>query len=92
MKGFYKPTQCHNSVGVCWCVDKHGVEFANTRTRSIPNCGKFSQVVLCIFIKSIFNFAGEVITNAASITSDDEDDERDEDDSAEGSADNVLLS
>lgn len=38
--GFYKPTQCHNSVGVCWCVDKHGVEFANTRTREKPNCGK----------------------------------------------------
>lgn len=38
-QGFYKATQCHNSVGVCWCVDKHGVEFANTRTRSKPNCG-----------------------------------------------------
>ncbi|KAL5284119.1 SPOCK3 family protein [Megaselia abdita] len=38
-QGFYKPTQCHNSVGVCWCVDKHGVEFANTRTRGKPNCG-----------------------------------------------------
>ncbi|XP_055373810.1 proteoglycan Cow [Condylostylus longicornis] len=37
-QGFYKPTQCHNSVGVCWCVDKHGVEFANTRTRGKPNC------------------------------------------------------
>lgn len=40
-QGFYKPTQCHMSVGVCWCVDKHGVEFANTRTRSKPNCGRF---------------------------------------------------
>ncbi|XP_055847611.1 proteoglycan Cow isoform X1 [Episyrphus balteatus] len=38
VQGFYKPTQCHNSVGVCWCVDKHGVEFANTRTRGKPNC------------------------------------------------------
>ncbi|XP_039495787.1 proteoglycan Cow isoform X1 [Drosophila santomea] len=38
IQGFYKPTQCHNSVGVCWCVDKHGVEFANTRTRGKPNC------------------------------------------------------
>lgn len=37
-QGFYKATQCHNSVGVCWCVDKHGVEFANTRTRGKPNC------------------------------------------------------
>lgn len=40
VQGFYKPTQCHSSVGVCWCVDKHGVEFANTRTRGKPNCGK----------------------------------------------------
>lgn len=38
-QGFYKATQCH-SIGVCWCVDKHGVEFANTRTRDKPNCGK----------------------------------------------------
>ncbi|XP_037026728.1 proteoglycan Cow isoform X2 [Bradysia coprophila] len=37
-QGFYKSTQCHNSVGVCWCVDKHGVEFANTRTRGKPSC------------------------------------------------------
>jgi hypothetical protein len=43
VQGFYKPTQCHNSVGVCWCVDKHGVEFANTRTRGKPNCGEFSD-------------------------------------------------
>lgn len=41
VQGFYKPTQCHNSVGVCWCVDKHGVEFANTRTRGKPNCGNY---------------------------------------------------
>lgn len=39
-QGFYRPTQCHQTVGVCWCVDKHGVEFANTRTRDKPNCGK----------------------------------------------------
>ncbi|XP_058467357.1 proteoglycan Cow isoform X2 [Malaya genurostris] len=37
-QGFYKPTQCHQAVGVCWCVDEHGVEFANTRTRGKPNC------------------------------------------------------
>lgn len=39
-EGFYNPTQCH-STGVCWCVDKHGVEFANTRSRNNKlNCGK----------------------------------------------------
>jgi len=36
--GYYKPTQCHGSVGMCWCVDKHGVEYANTRTRGKPDC------------------------------------------------------
>ncbi|XP_049820200.1 proteoglycan Cow isoform X2 [Aethina tumida] len=37
-QGYYKPVQCHNAIGMCWCVDKHGVEFANTRTHSKPNC------------------------------------------------------
>lgn len=41
IQGFYKPTQCHSLVGVCWCVDKHGVEFASTRTKGKPNCGRF---------------------------------------------------
>jgi hypothetical protein len=40
-EGYYRPTQCHTSVGMCWCVDKHGVEMANSRTRGKPNCGKF---------------------------------------------------
>jgi hypothetical protein len=39
-EGYYRPTQCHTSVGMCWCVDKHGVEMANSRTRGKPNCGK----------------------------------------------------
>ena len=40
-EGYYRPTQCHTSVGMCWCVDKHGVEMANSRTRGKPNCGEF---------------------------------------------------
>lgn len=40
IQGFYKSMQCHSLVGVCWCVDKHGVEFANTRTKGKPNCGE----------------------------------------------------
>lgn len=40
-QGYYRPTQCHNAIGLCWCVDKHGVEFANTRTSAKPNCGKY---------------------------------------------------
>lgn len=98
--GFYKPTQCHNSVGICWCVDKHGVEFANTRTRdNKPNCGelkkKLLQEKLHIVVSTLFLFwLDEVVKNAATIivTSDDEDDESDGDDSAEeGSASSLLV-
>nr|CAD7600659.1 unnamed protein product [Timema genevievae] len=39
-EGYYRSTQCHTSVGICWCVDKHGVEVANSRTRGKPSCGK----------------------------------------------------
>uniref|UniRef100_A0A3Q4GVY4 Nidogen 1b n=1 Tax=Neolamprologus brichardi TaxID=32507 RepID=A0A3Q4GVY4_NEOBR len=30
--GAYEPTQCHQSIGQCWCVDANGQEIANTRT------------------------------------------------------------
>lgn len=100
VQGFYKPTQCHSSVGVCWCVDKHGVEFANTRTRGKPNCGTYSfndsqnnSNNIVTTKNHPFISTDEVITNAlTNVTSDDEDDEseNDDDDSTEGSADNLL--
>lgn len=37
--GFYTSTQCHGSSGTCWCVDKNGVEFTNTRRKGKPDCG-----------------------------------------------------
>lgn len=37
--GYYLPTQCHTGSGTCWCVDRHGVEFTNTRRRGRPDCG-----------------------------------------------------
>ncbi|XP_069940580.1 proteoglycan Cow isoform X2 [Cherax quadricarinatus] len=37
-EGYYQATQCHAGAGVCWCVDRHGVELPNTRTRGTPNC------------------------------------------------------
>lgn len=43
IQGFYRPTQCQTKIGICWCVDKHGVEFANTRKRGRPTCGKTSN-------------------------------------------------
>lgn len=42
-RGYYRSTQCHRGLGLCWCVDPHGVEFAGTRTRGAkPDCGMFS--------------------------------------------------
>uniref|UniRef100_A0A673CC44 Nidogen 1b n=1 Tax=Sphaeramia orbicularis TaxID=375764 RepID=A0A673CC44_9TELE len=32
--GAYEPTQCHTSIGQCWCVDANGQEIPNTRTGS----------------------------------------------------------
>nr|XP_045598290.1 proteoglycan Cow-like [Procambarus clarkii] len=37
-EGYYQGTQCHAGAGVCWCVDRHGVELPKTRTRGTPNC------------------------------------------------------
>ncbi|XP_029312925.1 LOW QUALITY PROTEIN: nidogen-1-like [Cottoperca gobio] len=31
-RGAYEPTQCHTSIGQCWCVDATGQEIPNTRT------------------------------------------------------------
>ncbi|XP_040001081.1 nidogen-1-like isoform X2 [Xiphias gladius] len=43
--GAYEPTQCHASIGQCWCVDANGQEIPNTRTGpgSAPLC--INQVV-----------------------------------------------
>ncbi|XP_071379455.1 LOW QUALITY PROTEIN: nidogen-1-like [Centroberyx affinis] len=30
--GAFQPTQCHGSIGQCWCVDAAGQEVPNTRT------------------------------------------------------------
>lgn len=30
--GAYESTQCHASIGQCWCVDANGQEIPNTRT------------------------------------------------------------
>ncbi|XP_030627952.1 nidogen-1-like [Chanos chanos] len=38
--GAYEPTQCHGSIGQCWCVDRNGQEIPGTRTGpdSRPSC------------------------------------------------------
>ncbi|XP_038950425.1 testican-3 isoform X3 [Rattus norvegicus] len=36
--GFYKPTQCHGSVGQCWCVDRYGNEVVGSRINGVADC------------------------------------------------------
>ncbi|EFB14430.1 hypothetical protein PANDA_010247 [Ailuropoda melanoleuca] len=36
--GYYKPTQCHGSVGQCWCVDRYGNEVMGSRTNGVADC------------------------------------------------------
>ncbi|KAK2508658.1 hypothetical protein MC885_014649 [Smutsia gigantea] len=36
--GYYKPTQCHGSVGQCWCVDRYGNEVVGSRTNGGADC------------------------------------------------------
>ncbi|XP_051834093.1 testican-1 isoform X2 [Antechinus flavipes] len=37
-EGYYKATQCHESTGQCWCVDKYGNELAGSRKQGAVNC------------------------------------------------------
>lgn len=84
-QGYFHPTQCHTAVGMCWCVDKHGVEFANTRTRGRPNCDSVLEKS-----KSKPDSNKDKLSEKDNID-DDDDDEDDEDDSdLEGSADQPL--
>ncbi|XP_077999329.1 testican-1-like [Glandiceps talaboti] len=36
--GFFAGVQCHSSTGYCWCVDKYGTEYENTRVHGEPPC------------------------------------------------------
>uniref|UniRef100_A0A7N4V1Y6 SPARC (osteonectin), cwcv and kazal like domains proteoglycan 1 n=1 Tax=Sarcophilus harrisii TaxID=9305 RepID=A0A7N4V1Y6_SARHA len=37
-EGYYKATQCHESTGQCWCVDKYGNELVGSRKQGAVNC------------------------------------------------------
>lgn len=83
-QGYYRPTQCHASVGLCWCVDRHGVEFANTRTRGKPDCES-------IIGKASGSSADrEDESDDEDIGSEDDDDTEYDDEELEGSADRPL--
>ncbi|CAH1155115.1 unnamed protein product [Phaedon cochleariae] len=77
-QGYYNPVQCHAAIGMCWCVDKHGVESPNSRTHGKPNCDSN--------VKKSVDFNKQISTNAVENASDDEDGEDAEQD-LEGSAD-----
>ncbi|XP_062902409.1 testican-3 isoform X3 [Mobula hypostoma] len=38
--GYYKATQCHGSVGQCWCVDRYGNELGGSRSNGHSDCGE----------------------------------------------------
>lgn len=42
--GYYKPSQCHGSVGQCWCVDRYGNEVTGSRTNGVAECGKLRSL------------------------------------------------
>ncbi|XP_015199814.1 testican-3 isoform X1 [Lepisosteus oculatus] len=37
--GYYTSTQCHGSIGQCWCVDRYGNEIVGSRTHGPLDCG-----------------------------------------------------
>lgn len=43
--GGYNVVQCDMSVGVCWCVDKNGIEEQGTRTSGMPTCGLMGKLI-----------------------------------------------
>lgn len=77
-QGYYLPIQCHSAIGMCWCVDKHGVEFANSRTRAKPNCQNREEDYTT-------KYSSQIMSNNVLNSSDDEEDDTDQD--IEGSAD-----
>ncbi|XP_051168631.1 proteoglycan Cow [Leptopilina boulardi] len=75
-RGYYKNVQCHRGLGLCWCVDLHGVEFAGTRVHGTkPDCDAI--------INKINN--GGLKTNGVDL-----DDDEDSIQDLEGSADQTL--
>ncbi|XP_063226775.1 proteoglycan Cow isoform X2 [Bacillus rossius redtenbacheri] len=79
-EGYYRPTQCHTSVGICWCVDKHGVEVTSSRTRGKPDCEAL--------MKSKAGSARPPLDSERPAEADDEEDDTEQD--VEGSADQPL--
>ncbi|XP_078068685.1 testican-3 isoform X2 [Mustelus asterias] len=69
--GYYKATQCHGSVGQCWCVDRYGNEMRGSRSSGSPDCGGDVEI------------SGDFGSGDFHEWSDDEDDEEDVNDEEE---------
>uniref|UniRef100_A0A8C0JYI4 SPARC (osteonectin), cwcv and kazal like domains proteoglycan 3 n=1 Tax=Canis lupus dingo TaxID=286419 RepID=A0A8C0JYI4_CANLU len=63
--GYYKPTQCHGSLGQCWCVDRYGNEVMGSRTSGVADCA------------IDFEISGDFASGDFHEWTDDEDDEDD---------------
>ncbi|XP_011306721.1 testican-2 [Fopius arisanus] len=85
-RGYFRSVQCHSGLGLCWCVDPHGVEFAGTRTRgSKPNCDGIESKLANDSLKTNTVNVGNV-----EINNDDEDSDTEGVNDFEGSADQPL--
>uniref|UniRef100_A0A8D2AJ91 SPARC (osteonectin), cwcv and kazal like domains proteoglycan 3 n=1 Tax=Sciurus vulgaris TaxID=55149 RepID=A0A8D2AJ91_SCIVU len=84
--GYYKPTQCHGSVGQCWCVDRYGNEVIGSRINGVADCAVDFEIS-GDFASGDFNEwtddeedEDDIITNKDEIDDDDEDEGDDDDD------------
>nr|XP_027782784.1 testican-3 isoform X4 [Marmota flaviventris] len=84
--GYYKPTQCHGSVGQCWCVDRYGNEVIGSRINGVADCA-IDFEISGDFASGDFNDwtddeedEDDIITDKDEIEDDDEDEGDDDDD------------
>lgn len=52
-QGYYRRVQCHRSIGVCWCVDKHGAEVRNSHKRGFTSCSKWLMKIVMLMLKCL---------------------------------------
>lgn len=51
--GSFEEVQCHNSTGLCWCVDRDGNELPSTATSltvTCPNIGEAFVRYFCVYL------------------------------------------
>uniref|UniRef100_A0A5F5PLE2 SPARC (osteonectin), cwcv and kazal like domains proteoglycan 3 n=1 Tax=Equus caballus TaxID=9796 RepID=A0A5F5PLE2_HORSE len=82
--GYYKPTQCHGSVGQCWCVDRYGNEVMGSRTNGVADCAVDFEISGDFASGDFHEWADdeddEDIMNDEDEIEDDDEDEGDDDD------------